>query len=183
MSREASRHAVRIDRFFGGPGSRADQWCHLMELANAWANGTGDRAADFGRIARLDRQLPRRVRVLCRAGHRRYHRVEHVPIHIQPYVGWLSRRLVSQSWLRCERFGCSGKRLHRHPHRSVDPDVFRAPGRNRRVSGSYNSIGDGQRRPRGARSRVAEKDSRSSRRLNVPGGHGWIAGRKHEPTR
>lgn len=43
MSREASRRAVNIDRFFGGPGSRADQWCHLMELANAWANGTGNR--------------------------------------------------------------------------------------------------------------------------------------------
>ena len=43
MSREAEHN--RIDRFFAGPGARADQWCHLMELASAWANGTGDRAA------------------------------------------------------------------------------------------------------------------------------------------
>jgi hypothetical protein len=44
-SREEERQGNRIDRFFAGPGARADQWCHLMELANAWANGTGDRVA------------------------------------------------------------------------------------------------------------------------------------------
>jgi arginine decarboxylase len=53
MSREAGRHTIRIDRFFGGPGARADQWCHLMELANAWANGTGDRAAFEAALAEM----------------------------------------------------------------------------------------------------------------------------------
>ena len=53
MSRDAGRNAVRIDRFFAGPGARADQWCHLMELANAWANGTGDRAAFEAALAEM----------------------------------------------------------------------------------------------------------------------------------
>src|SRR5262245_12850231 len=43
MSREADRHRNRIDSFFAGPGARADRWCHLMELADAWSNGTGER--------------------------------------------------------------------------------------------------------------------------------------------
>jgi arginine decarboxylase len=45
MSREAERQGTRIDRFFAGPGARADQWCHLMELIDAWSNGIGERAA------------------------------------------------------------------------------------------------------------------------------------------
>ena len=53
MSGDAGRNAVRIDRFFAGPGARADQWCHLMELANAWANGTGDRAAFEAALAEM----------------------------------------------------------------------------------------------------------------------------------
>ena len=36
---------VRIDRFFVGPGARGDQWRNLVELAEAWANGSGNRAS------------------------------------------------------------------------------------------------------------------------------------------
>src|SRR4051812_10010809 len=53
MSREANRQGVRIDRFFSGPGARADQWCHLMERANAWVNGTGNRAAFESTLAEM----------------------------------------------------------------------------------------------------------------------------------
>ncbi len=45
MSREAESQGRRIDRFFAGPGARADQWCHLMELIDAWSSGSGERAA------------------------------------------------------------------------------------------------------------------------------------------
>jgi len=44
MSREAESQGRRIDRFFAGPGARADQWCHLMELIDAWSSGSGERA-------------------------------------------------------------------------------------------------------------------------------------------
>src|SRR5688572_29150998 len=35
--------ADRIDRFFAGPGARGDQWRTLVELAEAWSNGSGNR--------------------------------------------------------------------------------------------------------------------------------------------
>ena len=53
MSQEAERQSNRIDRFFAGPGARADQWCHLMELADAWSNGTGERAAFEAALAEM----------------------------------------------------------------------------------------------------------------------------------
>ena len=40
MSKGASSHPVRIDRFFAGPGARADQWRHLVEMAEAWSGGS-----------------------------------------------------------------------------------------------------------------------------------------------
>jgi arginine decarboxylase len=53
MSREAERQGNRIDRFFAGPAARADQWCHLMELADAWSNGTDQRAAFEAALAEM----------------------------------------------------------------------------------------------------------------------------------
>ena len=35
---------VQIDRFFAGPGARSDQWRNLVEVAEAWSNGSGSRA-------------------------------------------------------------------------------------------------------------------------------------------
>ena len=43
MSKGASSHPVRIDRFFAGPGARADQWRDLVEVAEAWSGGAGSR--------------------------------------------------------------------------------------------------------------------------------------------
>jgi arginine decarboxylase len=46
MPKEQCTHppVLRIDQFFAGLGARADQWRHLMKLAEAWAGGSGDRA-------------------------------------------------------------------------------------------------------------------------------------------
>jgi arginine decarboxylase len=38
-------NAPRIDQFFAGPGARADRWGKLVETAEAWSTGSGDRAA------------------------------------------------------------------------------------------------------------------------------------------
>src|SRR6478735_7677896 len=46
MPKEAHAQQGRIDQFFAGPGSRADNWRDLQDHAQAWANGTGSRA-DF----------------------------------------------------------------------------------------------------------------------------------------
>jgi arginine decarboxylase len=35
---------VRIDQFFAGPGARADRWRDLVDAAQAWSTGRGDRA-------------------------------------------------------------------------------------------------------------------------------------------
>jgi arginine decarboxylase len=43
MSKPAVRNPVRIDQLFTGPGARADQWRNLVELAEAWSNGSGNR--------------------------------------------------------------------------------------------------------------------------------------------
>jgi len=43
MRKPASRHQSQIDRFFAGPGARADQWQNLAELAEAWSEGAGSR--------------------------------------------------------------------------------------------------------------------------------------------
>ena len=44
MPMEQNSHPIRIDQFFAGPGARADQWHHLLQLAEAWSSGSGDRA-------------------------------------------------------------------------------------------------------------------------------------------
>jgi arginine decarboxylase len=43
MSEGAIPHPVRIDQFFAGPGARGDLWRNLVELADAWSNGSGSR--------------------------------------------------------------------------------------------------------------------------------------------
>ena len=43
MSKGANRHRTQIDQFFAGPGARGDQWRDLVELAEAWSKGSGDR--------------------------------------------------------------------------------------------------------------------------------------------
>ena len=40
---KANRHPARVDQLFAGPGARADQWRNLVELAEAWSTGSGDR--------------------------------------------------------------------------------------------------------------------------------------------
>ena len=35
---------VRIDQFFAGPGARADRWRDVVDAAQAWSTGRGDRA-------------------------------------------------------------------------------------------------------------------------------------------
>src|SRR5262249_2954509 len=34
---------VRIDQFFAGPGARADRWRDVVDAAQAWSSGRGDR--------------------------------------------------------------------------------------------------------------------------------------------
>jgi arginine decarboxylase len=43
MASSAIDHPTRIDQLFAGPGARADQWRNLVELADAWSNGSGSR--------------------------------------------------------------------------------------------------------------------------------------------
>jgi arginine/lysine/ornithine decarboxylase len=42
---------VRIDQFFAGPGARADRWRDVVEAAQAWSAGRGDRAKFEGTLA------------------------------------------------------------------------------------------------------------------------------------
>ena len=43
----------RIDRFFSGPGARADEWRGLVEAAKAWSDGSGDRSGFEDKLSRL----------------------------------------------------------------------------------------------------------------------------------
>jgi len=43
----------RIDRFFAGPGARADQWRSLVEAAKAWSVGRSDRAAFESQLSQI----------------------------------------------------------------------------------------------------------------------------------
>ena len=43
MTNAAIGHPVQIDQFFAGPGARGDQWRNLVELAEAWSNGSSSR--------------------------------------------------------------------------------------------------------------------------------------------
>jgi arginine decarboxylase len=45
MSQTTTNKAVQIDKLFAGPGARGDQWRNLVELAEAWADGKGNRNA------------------------------------------------------------------------------------------------------------------------------------------
>ena len=53
MDKGANRPTVRIDRFFAGPGARADQWYQLVELAESWSRGSADRAAFEAALSEL----------------------------------------------------------------------------------------------------------------------------------
>ena len=53
MDEGANRPTVRIDRFFAGPGARADQWYQLVELAESWSRGSADRAAFEAALSEL----------------------------------------------------------------------------------------------------------------------------------
>jgi arginine/lysine/ornithine decarboxylase len=44
MTKASTSRLVQIDRFFVGPGARGDQWRNLVELAEAWSDGSGSRA-------------------------------------------------------------------------------------------------------------------------------------------
>jgi arginine decarboxylase len=43
----------RIDRFFAGPGARADQWRSLVEAAKAWSAGRSDRVDFEGQLSQI----------------------------------------------------------------------------------------------------------------------------------
>jgi arginine decarboxylase len=43
MSGTGNHQAVRVDHLFTGPGARADQWRNLVQLAEAWSSGSGNR--------------------------------------------------------------------------------------------------------------------------------------------
>jgi arginine/lysine/ornithine decarboxylase len=45
VSKEPDRSLPRIDQFFAGPGARGDRWQNLVELAEAWADGSGSPAS------------------------------------------------------------------------------------------------------------------------------------------
>ena len=54
MTKAATSRAVQIDRFFAGPGARGDRWRTLVELAEAWSDGSGSRTkfeAAFAEVA------------------------------------------------------------------------------------------------------------------------------------
>jgi arginine decarboxylase len=44
MDKAASGQAIRIDQLFSGPGARGDRWQNLVELAEAWSNGSAGRS-------------------------------------------------------------------------------------------------------------------------------------------
>ena len=43
MAEDVNRRPVHVDQLFAGPGARADHWRNLVELAEAWSNGLGNR--------------------------------------------------------------------------------------------------------------------------------------------
>jgi arginine/lysine/ornithine decarboxylase len=45
VSKERNDSLPRIDQFFAGPGARGDRWQNLVELAEAWADGSGSPAS------------------------------------------------------------------------------------------------------------------------------------------
>src|SRR6516225_9513848 len=53
MSKGTHRDPGQIDRLFAGLGARGDRWRNLVELAEAWSNGSGDRAKFEAALAEL----------------------------------------------------------------------------------------------------------------------------------
>ena len=53
MPEAASGHPSRIDQFFAGPGARGDEWRNLVELAEAWSSGSGNRAEFEAALAKM----------------------------------------------------------------------------------------------------------------------------------
>ncbi len=53
MSHEPAQSNVRIDQFFAGPGSRADRWRELVDIAQAWSAGDGNRGKFEGALANV----------------------------------------------------------------------------------------------------------------------------------
>jgi len=53
MPKRTNSHPAQIDQFFAGPGARGDQWRNLVELAEAWSNGAGDRAKVESALAEM----------------------------------------------------------------------------------------------------------------------------------
>ena len=53
MPEAASGHPRRIDQFFAGPGARGDEWRNLVELAEAWSSGSGNRAEFEAALAKM----------------------------------------------------------------------------------------------------------------------------------
>jgi arginine decarboxylase len=53
MLLKANHEQARIDRFFAGPGARADQWYRLVELAESWSRGSDNRATFEAALAEI----------------------------------------------------------------------------------------------------------------------------------
>ena len=53
MSKESDHSLPQIDQFFSGPGARADRWQNLVELAEAWADGSGSPASFEDALAEM----------------------------------------------------------------------------------------------------------------------------------
>src|SRR4051794_23142568 len=53
MPSGANRHRTHIDQFFAGPGARGDRWRELVELAEAWSKGSGDRTKVEATLAEM----------------------------------------------------------------------------------------------------------------------------------
>jgi arginine decarboxylase len=53
MPKGANRHMSRTDQLFAGPGARADRWRNLVELAESWFHGSGNRAAFEATLAEM----------------------------------------------------------------------------------------------------------------------------------
>ena len=53
MPEATSGYSGRIDQFFAGPGARGDQWRNLVELAEAWSNGSGSRSEFEAALAEM----------------------------------------------------------------------------------------------------------------------------------
>jgi arginine decarboxylase len=53
VSKESDHSLPQIDQFFAGPGARADRWQNLVELAEAWADGSGSPASFEDALAEM----------------------------------------------------------------------------------------------------------------------------------